>query len=47
MLSSFWLKKKMMATTKQEDEENDDLHVIVFLVDKSCEGNNKAKGPRR
>jgi hypothetical protein len=32
-----------MRATKQEDQENDNMCIIVFLVEKSCEGNNKAR----
>jgi hypothetical protein len=27
----------MRATSKQEDQEDDDVCIVVFLVEKSCE----------
>ncbi len=41
--SSFWLGGVVRVAIKQEDEEDDDKHVIVFLVERSCEGNNKVR----
>jgi hypothetical protein len=37
-MSSFsWLRGVVRATLKQEDQEDDDVCIIVFLVEKSCE----------
>jgi hypothetical protein len=34
----------MRTTLKQEDHEDDDACSVIFLIEKSCENNNLAKG---
>ncbi len=41
--SSSWLRGAMRVVAKQKDQEDDDACVVVFMAEKNCEGNNKAR----